>query len=173
METRGLAGFNTNAVAEVAGVSIGSLYQYFPGKHALLSALIEREMQPLLDASEQLSNVTDFRSALEQSVRASVRNQMRRPDLARLIDLVEKQDLFHEQITSTTARFQAFTEKMLELPDAPKVPKRSVAAADMIAIVRALTDAAGERAERASDQLVRRIENTVLGYLGWCEPLRQ
>jgi AcrR family transcriptional regulator len=38
----GAAGLNTNRVAEVAGVSIGSVYQYFPNKQALVAALIER-----------------------------------------------------------------------------------------------------------------------------------
>ncbi|MEU2034523.1 TetR/AcrR family transcriptional regulator [Nocardia amamiensis] len=34
----------TNRIAERAGVSIGTLYQYFPNKHALLSVLAERHV---------------------------------------------------------------------------------------------------------------------------------
>jgi AcrR family transcriptional regulator len=33
---------STNRIAQVAGVSIGSLYQYFPSKEALVAALIDR-----------------------------------------------------------------------------------------------------------------------------------
>jgi AcrR family transcriptional regulator len=35
--------FTTRNIAELAGVSIGSLYQYFPNKEALIGALIEHE----------------------------------------------------------------------------------------------------------------------------------
>lgn len=39
---RGLDGTTTNHIAEQAGVSIGSLYQYFPDKEALVEALLTR-----------------------------------------------------------------------------------------------------------------------------------
>ena len=45
LEVVGERGFNTNAVAERAGVSIGSLYRYFPNKRAVLAALARREME--------------------------------------------------------------------------------------------------------------------------------
>ena len=51
-----LPGFNTNRVAEVAGVSIGTLYQYFPNKEALIGALIEREQAALAGAVQQAVN---------------------------------------------------------------------------------------------------------------------
>jgi AcrR family transcriptional regulator len=50
LEAGGLAAFTTNAVAERAGVSIGTLYQYFADKSALLRALAEREMSATLAA---------------------------------------------------------------------------------------------------------------------------
>lgn len=38
---------STNKIAAVAGVSIGSLYQYFPSKEALVAAVIDRHSQEL------------------------------------------------------------------------------------------------------------------------------
>lgn len=45
LESDGEPGFNTNALALRAGISIGTLYRYFPDKRAILLALARREMQ--------------------------------------------------------------------------------------------------------------------------------
>jgi AcrR family transcriptional regulator len=42
IEKGGLAALSTNRVAELAGVSVGSLYQYFPNKEALVEEVRER-----------------------------------------------------------------------------------------------------------------------------------
>jgi AcrR family transcriptional regulator len=43
LEKEGGPRFTTNRVAEIAGFSIGTLYQYFPSKDAIVEALIRRE----------------------------------------------------------------------------------------------------------------------------------
>jgi AcrR family transcriptional regulator len=48
LEARGPTGLTTNRVAELAGVSIGSLYQYFPNKEALIGALQDRYAEDTL-----------------------------------------------------------------------------------------------------------------------------
>ena len=44
IERGDIESLTTNALAGTAGISIGTLYQYFDGKQAVLAALIEREM---------------------------------------------------------------------------------------------------------------------------------
>ncbi len=41
----GWAAVNTNAIAERAGVSVGSVYEYFPNKQAILDVIIDRHLE--------------------------------------------------------------------------------------------------------------------------------
>lgn len=64
---RGWARFTTNEIAAVAGVSVGSLYQYFPNKLAIAEAIRQRhldEVLRVLSAADEQSEPL----ALEQRV---------------------------------------------------------------------------------------------------------
>ncbi len=47
---------NTNIIAELAGVSIGSLYQYFPNKESLMVALMEQHCHEIAEIVESKLN---------------------------------------------------------------------------------------------------------------------
>jgi AcrR family transcriptional regulator len=79
---------STNRIAEVAGVSVGSLYQYFPGKEALVAAVIERHQQEIMLAVRgELAMAAN--QPLEQGVRtlvaAAVRAHRIDPGLHRVL----------------------------------------------------------------------------------------
>lgn len=63
-----IASLTTNAIAEKAGVSIGTLYQYFDGKQAVLDMLVDREISRL---SERILSIV--RESPGQSVGDRVR----------------------------------------------------------------------------------------------------
>ncbi len=84
----GLDAFTTNRVAELAGVSIGSLYQYFPNKNALLFALAQNHAEQMLQlAQEHLTNVEDLTIAevIRQILRAAVASHSNNPRLHQVL----------------------------------------------------------------------------------------
>jgi AcrR family transcriptional regulator len=58
--TTGYDRASTNRVALAAGVSVGSLYQYFPSKEALVAALVERHVEQMTSlVTRKLAEVSD------------------------------------------------------------------------------------------------------------------
>jgi AcrR family transcriptional regulator len=68
LRIEGEARLTTNRIAERAGVSVGSLYQYFPHKEAILLALAERERHALV---ARISS--ELQSALPKGLEATAR----------------------------------------------------------------------------------------------------
>ena len=93
LESDGLRGFNTNAIAAKAGVSVGSLYQYFPNKDSIVLALIdsfEKEFHDTGVKAVQDGKGRGLKSRLRLVVRALVSAHYCRPRLNRVLETEEE-----------------------------------------------------------------------------------
>jgi AcrR family transcriptional regulator len=85
---KGYEGTSVAEVAEVAGVGIGSLYQYFPNKEALVVALIERQADAeakFLEERFAALAPTGLESLIAEAVRAVLAFRALHPQLQPLL----------------------------------------------------------------------------------------
>ena len=169
LETKGMEGMNTNLVAQRAGVGVGSLYQYFPNKDALIVALSKREGAVFFaEAAGALSEPTGQR-ALKHLITVSVHQQLRRPALARALDFEENRPVIANELAASKAAFHEVIRQILTREDIPPQPKMETATDDLVVILRAIVDAAGERGESDRRDLESRVGRALFGYLGIVE----
>ncbi len=132
LASEGEAGFTTNRIAERAGFSIGTLYQYFPSKEAIVVALVRRhrdrvlrELDVMLErcVAGEYGAEHALRQYLRQIVDAFGRGQKAQRLLARLgwqLDapaaIVAAMDDGAERIRAALARL---ADPELPVPDAP------------------------------------------------------
>ena len=112
----GLDAINTNQIAERAGVSIGSLYQYFPGKQAILGELIDRHSEQTITALA--AKLEEFADSGTRSIPAVLR------------EIVE---ILLEADTIDLNLHRVFLDK---LPDAGRIEQRHGEIRRMTAAVR-------------------------------------
>jgi AcrR family transcriptional regulator len=162
LEAGGLAAFNTNAVAARAGVSIGSLYQYFPGKDAVMAALIRREaarFEAALAGALAAAADLPLAAAVAALVEVAVAHQTARPNLARILDLEERR----LGVEGEAQAADRTTEDRLAVFLAERaIPRAQVAALDLRNLTRGMVDGA-PTAEPLD--LARRITRAAMGYL--------
>ena len=165
LEQAGLGAFTTNAVAQRAGVSIGSLYQYFPRKEALIGALIIRETSLLLGDWEKAADRSDAWDALDEMITSAVDHQLRRPVMARWLDMEEARLPFDPDRQRVIGRLRDLLAHVMDRADLAMGYDVRIAAQDVLAIIKGIVDTAGEAGEADRPLLVGRVRRAVFGYL--------
>ena len=168
LETAGPEGFNTNAVAARAGVSVGSLYQYFPSKQALVAELSRRNAETALAGLAQAAERTRGRPMLER-LRAftafAIAPQGERPRLSRVLDQLEPGLMLDTDATATTPAILALLTPVLAQGAAMDSVELERIASDCLALSRTLIDRALERDAEPLSLAEDRIVGALAGYL--------
>lgn len=167
LESQGYAGLTTNSVARRAGISIGSLYQYFPNKASIIRALIDREAERLLEGIRRVQQGDDWRVTLDQLLEVAVHHQLRRPALARALDLEEERlpasQKFRNAGIETIRKFQ----QCLSMVDGMTHDELPVILADILSIIRVIKDSAGKFPGDSEATIYARVRRAVHGYLSF------
>lgn len=82
------SGCTTKLVAEVAGVGIGSVYEYFPNREAVVAAVVEREVERYMAVVQREMLATfdrPFATALRAALAAALKELESRRDLVTLL----------------------------------------------------------------------------------------
>ncbi len=136
--TSGSTGLNTTRVAQRAGVSVGTLYQYFPNKQALLFAVLERHLAMLADTLE--AACSDHRGATvevmaEAVVKAYLQAKTRRCEVSRALYLIAIELDARGLIEAATRRGEQAIAAMLSTANDGHFPDPHVVAQTMLAAV--------------------------------------
>jgi len=164
-----LDGFNTNRVAEVAGISVGSLYQYFPNKSALVAALIDRDHAALATALERFlegSPSSPLRATLSGIAELLIEQQYGDPIYAAAIDHEERRLPLGARAQESDARFAAIASTFLGRHRAEVSANLPASAPrDLMVIARAMVDADALAGGPPGADLKERIVRALYGYL--------
>lgn len=172
LASHGYAGTNTNLIAETAGVSVGSLYQYFPNKNALIAALHQRHDNQMLDVIDDVLN-SNPAATLQERVAAIVQAMLH----AHLLEPALHRVLEREFPLLDTPREHSMADQdihrrmrhLLELHRAEIAQQdRDLATYVVLRIMESLVHAAALEppAGFSTEQLEEAVVDAVMGYLG-------
>ncbi|NMG09556.1 TetR/AcrR family transcriptional regulator [Brasilonema sp. UFV-L1] len=172
---------STNRIAELAGVSIGSLYQYFPNKEALVAALVSQHTNEMVELVEsKLSDLFDVppEVAIPELVKAVISAHAVNPMLHKVLDEEVPRIGRLKQVENAEEQINAMLRAYLERwsddltgsrskGDRPKPQNLDLTVFILGRTVESLCHAAViEHPELLSDgQLEQEIANLLLSYL--------
>jgi len=171
LASHGYEGTNTNLIAEYAGVSVGSIYQYFPNKEALVVAVHDRHIRQVGEIVDKIMSECDgasLQTTVTTLVRAVLTAHMLQPQLHRV--LIQDLPIFAPSCEQSPA-IQGFfgqVKRMLSEWRDQIVPNNHDAASWIIMhIIKNLVHAAitDPPLNVAHSALYLEITNAVIGYL--------
>ena len=161
----------TNQIAEAAGVSIGSLYQYFPSKEALVTALLDQhhdEMRAVLLSELERVRRVPLPDAVRAVIEAMLRAHAVDPALHRVLmeqvpkvrPPAQRRDFEREFLRVVTAYLESRRDEL-------GVDDVELSAFLVVAAVEAVTHGVvlHHPARLADDRLTDELTAMVLGYL--------
>ncbi len=163
IERDGIVAITTNRIADECGISVGSLYQYFPNKDALLIAMALRELAASADHVKAAINSArrsggDVAEAAARALLASVGAQHKvRRELIEFCTKIGRWDVLQEPIREV--------EGLVAAPNGAGLDplQAFVASSAVIGILRASLMRDGEWLD--DDRLPREIAKLLHGYV--------
>jgi len=119
LEQEGADAATTSRVAEVAGVSVGTLYQYYPNKQSLLFAILEGHMNEVAEAVEHAcenARGKPLTEMVKDVTEAFVGAKMKRPDISMGLYRIAADIGGPAIVKKATARSRKALEALLNQP---------------------------------------------------------
>jgi AcrR family transcriptional regulator len=166
---KGLQGFNTNIVAEVAGVNVATVYHYFPDKNSILRELFERNeavrVEFFVEHLALLPTTTDLPGWMTTAVETLLRFRRQEPGgpvLRRAWRAVPELTALEEQRnTELVAAVQAaFAERF---PHQPAARLKAAAQITLTAAISVLDQYVDQ--PRSHAMVARELSTMLVGYL--------
>lgn len=156
----------TNGIARLAGVSIGSLYEYFPNKDAILESLVDHHVdEALVDLRRELAALPPATTPLATGVRRLVERMLAlhadRPGLHRmLVGRVMTMPPVRRRLLEAERRVRAELGEWLRAQPEVKVPDVALAVRMIVEGTDALVhrwveDSEGTTPEAFADEVTR------------------
>ena len=115
LEREGYADASTNRIAEAAGLSVGSLYEYFPNKEAIFEALVRQEIDVIAAAIRGAPVDADapLHDSLHRVLELSMAAMRRGPEFLRSLQEVPGA-VFRRHLATVRAETVAYVRTLLE-----------------------------------------------------------
>jgi len=165
LRQRGFAAATTNRIAEAAGVSVGTLYEYFANKEAIFDALIAGQIEAIVAAirSEEFDPDATLGVELERILRVAMGAMRHGPDFIRALEQVPGSAL-RQRLGDARAQVIAFLRQLLESHQT-ELRVNDLDLATFIVVSAAEGIAWNASDELFGDALVREISSLLVLYL--------